>query len=77
MSYGVVSHNEKLLWQHEVAPADQGLAAGAPLTTPAGAFVRLQAAVWTASAEPANQFMQVVTAVPLGVRVDVKEWRVG
>lgn len=34
LSHGIISHNAKLLWQHEAAPADQGLAAGGPLTTP-------------------------------------------
>ena len=32
ISYGIIAHNAKLLWQHEAAPADQGLAAGGPLT---------------------------------------------
>lgn len=32
ISYGIIANNAKLLWQHEAAPADQGLAAGGPLT---------------------------------------------
>lgn len=32
ISYGIIAHNAKLLWQHVAAPADQGLAAGGPLT---------------------------------------------
>lgn len=31
ISYGIIAHNAKLLWQHVAAPVDQGLAAGGPL----------------------------------------------
>lgn len=52
ISYAIIAHNAKLLWQHVSAPADQGLAAGGPLTPLLEPLCRLmvrQAGVYTAS----------------------------